>query len=181
MGHRTNSSQAIVGHRAGWMLLLSGLLLLVSPCTWATSMTDCETIIHQGNEPVAYKHCLAAAKEGNPKAQVIVGMALMSGVGVFKDPDAAVGWFKLAANQKYPAAIYQLGLAKIAGMGIGQDESGGIALIQRAAEAGDPAAKDFLAQVGAAPKIAPEPVTRKRQRYECTGVGCGKPIDGQPR
>ena len=155
-------------------------MLMINQAVFASSTSECESVIRQGNEPMAYKYCLAAAKEGNPKAQVIVGMALMSGVGVFKDPDAAVGWFKLAANQRYPAGVYQLGLAKIAGMGIGQDEAGGMALIQKAAEAGDPAAKDFLGQVGA-PLPSSEPVKRKKMRYECAGVGCGKPIDGQPR
>lgn len=157
---------------------LIGLLLIGQPA-WASNLSECESIIRQGNEPMAYKSCLPAAKEGYAKAQVIVGMALMSGVGVFKDPDAAVGWFKLAANQKYPAGMYQLALAKIAGVGIGQDEAGGMALMQKAGQAGDPGAKDFLAQTGGAPQ--PEPVKRPRKRFECTGVGCGKPVDGQPR
>lgn len=83
-------------------------LLLISTFgsqpAFSDSMTECESVIREGNEPMAYKSCLHAAKEGNPKAQVLVGMALMAGVGVLKDPDAAVNWFRRAADQKYPGA-----------------------------------------------------------------------------
>lgn len=159
--------------------LLACLLPLVAAPAFADSMVPCEESIRQGNETMAYTSCLAAAKEGNPKAQVLVGMAVMNGIGVFKDPEAAVGWFKLSADQKYPAGMYYLSMTKIAGLGTPMDEKGGMALMRRAAEAGEPRAKDFLTQIGEAQPSAPPP--KKLKRFECNGVGCGKPIDGMPR
>lgn len=159
--------------------LLACLLPLVAAPAFADSMVPCEESIRQGNETMAYTSCLAAAKEGNPKAQVLVGMAVMNGIGVFKDPEAAVAWFKLSADQKYPAGMYYLSMTKIAGLGTPMDEKGGMALMRRAAEAGDPRAKDFLNQIGELQPAAPPP--KKLKRFECNGVGCGKPVDGMPR
>lgn len=160
--------------------LLVWLLPLMAAPAFADSMVPCEESIRQGNESMAYTSCLAAAKAGNPKAQVLVGMAIMNGIGVFKDPEASVGWFKLSADQKYPSGMYYLAMTKIAGLGTPMDEKGGMALMRRAAEAGEPRAKDFLNQIGEPQPAAVPPVT-KRKRYECNGVGCGKPIDGMPR
>jgi hypothetical protein len=159
--------------------LLTLLLTLVAAPAFANGMVQCEESIREGNESMAYTSCLAAAKEGNPKAQVLVGMAVMNGIGVFKDPAAAVGWFKLSADQKYPSGMYYLAMTKIAGLGTPMDEKGGMALMRRAAEAGEPRAKDFLTQIGEAQPSAPPP--KKLKRFECNGVGCGKPIDGMPR
>lgn len=164
------------------IVCLLSLFLLGSPPAFASSMAECEGVIRDGNEPKAYSHCLRAAKEGNPKAQVLVGLALMTGVGVLKDQVAAVGWFKRAADQKYPSATYNLALATMAGLGTTPDESTGMALMLKAAQAGEPRAAEFLDEIGAPMPQQPKPLfTQKRQRFDCTGVGCGKPVDGQPR
>lgn len=139
-------------------------------------MSACDNVIRSGSETWAYKNCLPAAESGTPKAQVVVGMALMTGVGVLKNPELAVVWFKRAADQNYPPGMYQLGLAQVAGMGTTQDEAAGVALIQKAASAGDPEAKDFLTELGV-PQELPKP-QRKRIKNDCVGVGCGKPLDG---
>ncbi|MFM8798392.1 MAG: tetratricopeptide repeat protein [Fluviibacter sp.] len=145
----------------------------------ADSMAACDNVIRAGNETWAYKNCLPAAEDGKPKAQVIIGMALMTGVGVLKNPDLAVSWFKRAADQNYPAGMYQLGLAKVAGMGTAQDEAGGMALVKKAASAGDPEAKSFLLELGIAEE--PEKPVRKRIKNDCVGVGCGRPLDPFPK
>lgn len=162
-------------------------LLLISTFgsqpAFADSMTECESVIREGNEPMAYKRCLSAAKGGNPKAQVLVGMALMAGVGVLKDPDAAVNWFRRAADQKYPGGMYNLALATMAGLGTAQDESTGMALMRKAAHAGEPRAADFLEKVGSPmpQQKTPPKIMSKRRRTDCSGMGCGTPFDGQPR
>ena len=164
-----------------YLLLFLPLFLANIQTSQATSMGDCESVIRAGNESMAYNHCVRAAQEGNPKAQMIVGMALMTGVGILKDPAAAVGWFTLSADQKYPGGLYNLALAKMAGMGTPQDESGGMLLMQKAAEAGEPQARDFLERVGVAPPEPKQPIAKRKRRFDCNGVGCGKPMDGQPR
>jgi TPR repeat protein len=150
------------------------VLLLAYPCQ-ASTMAACDNVIRAGNETWAYKNCLPAAEDGAPKAQVIVGMALMTGVGVLKNSELAVGWFKRAADQNYPAGMYQLGLAKIAGMGTAQDEAGGMVLIKKAAAAGDQEARGFLTELGE--QQEPLKPQRKRIKNECVGVGCGRPLD----
>lgn len=155
-------------------LLLCLLALLAQPAR-ADSMVACDNVIRAGSEVWAYKNCLPAAEDGKPRAQVIVGMALMTGVGVLKNPELAVSWFMRAAEQNYPAGMYQLGMSKVAGMGTAQDEAGGMALIQKAANAGDPEARSFLTELG----VPEEPVKSKPKRikYDCVGVGCGRPLD----
>lgn len=154
------------------------LSLLVQPVL-ADQMAACDNVIRAGSETWAYKNCLPAAENGMPKAQVVVGMALMTGVGVLKNPELAVGWFKRAADQNYPAGMYQLGLAKIAGVGTVQDEAVGMALMQKAANAGDQEAKSFLTELG----MPQEPLKpqRKKIKNDCVGVGCGRPLDPFPK
>jgi hypothetical protein len=154
------------------LLCLLGLSVLPAQ---ADSMAACDNVIRTGSETWAYKNCLPAAEDGKPRAQVVVGMALMTGVGVLKNPELAVSWFRRAADQNYPAGMYQLGLAKIAGMGTAEDEDGGMALIKRAAVAGDPEAKSFLVELGVPQE--PEKPVRKRIKNNCVGVGCGRPLD----
>lgn len=161
-----------------FVALLGMLSLFVQPLL-ADQMAACDNVIRAGSEAWAYKNCLPAAEDGKPKAQVVIGMALMTGVGVLKNPELAVSWFKRAADQNYPAGIYQLGLAKVAGMGTAQDEAGGMALVKKAASAGDPEAKSFLAELGI--PLEPEKPVRKRIKNDCVGVGCGRPLDPFPK
>lgn len=152
------------------LLFLCGLIAQVQ----ASPMAACDNVIRAGSETWAYKNCIEPAEDGSPKAQVIVGMALMTGMGVLKNPDLAVSWFKRSADQHYPAGMYQLGMAKIAGMGTAQDEAGGMVLIKKAASAGDPEARSFLTELG----MPQDPVKpqQKRIKNDCVGVGCGRPL-----
>ncbi|MGV0953285.1 MAG: tetratricopeptide repeat protein [Fluviibacter sp.] len=153
--------------------LCVALALLFTQPVWADQMLSCDKTIRQGDESLAYKGCLPAAREGNPKAQLLVGMALMTGVGVKKDPAAAVAWWQKSADQYYPGGLYQLALAKIAGLGTQEDEAGGMVLIAKAAELGDPRAKDFMAQVGS---TQIHQSAKKAQPFNnCIEVGCDKP------
>lgn len=164
------------------VFLISLMACALSAPVMADSLGECESVIREGNEAMAYKHCLAAAQEGNPKAQILVGVALMNGVGVSKNPDSAAGWFKRSADQMYPAGMYYLAMAKISGLGTAQDETDGMLLMRKAAASGEPRAKDFLVQIGEAPPaVKSNEVPLKRKRFVCEGIGCGKPIDGIPR
>lgn len=160
--------------------LLICCLPLFSQAVWADNMAECENIIRSGNETWAYRYCLVPAEEGNPKAQVLVGMAFMTGVGILKNPELAVYWFKRAADQNYPGGMYQLALSKLAGLGTPEDEKGGTALMQKAAQAGSVRAAEFLTELGVAIEKPQEPAakSKKVKKYECTGVGCGRPTDG---
>jgi TPR repeat protein len=160
------------------MRLLRCLCLLgaiLAQPVFADQMSLCENIIRSGNETWAYKNCLPAAEDGNPKAQVLVGMALMTGIGVLENQELAVMWFKRASDQNYPGGMYRLGLAKISGIGTPKDEKGGMVLMQKAAAAGESRAKSFLDEIGVPVESVKAPP--KRIKNECVGIGCGRPTD----
>ena len=160
-------------------LLCIGFAITLSTAVRADNMADCENIIRSGNETWAYRYCLPAAEDGNPKAQVLIGMAFMTGVGINKNPEMAVYYFKRAADQNYPGGMYQLGLSKIAGLGTPQDEKGGMALMQKAAQAGSQRAAEFLNELGVPIEKPAEPAakSKRQKKYECNGIGCGRPTD----
>ncbi len=65
----------------------------------------------------------AAAENGNPNAQVWLGMWLESGrgiVGIDKDPEHAAQWYEKAADQGEPDAAYRLGIMFERGEGVPQ-------------------------------------------------------------
>ena len=59
----------------------------------------------------------AAAEDGDPKAQLRLGMAYLKGQGVESDPALALKWIEKAAEQEYADAQYALGAMHHAGRG----------------------------------------------------------------
>ncbi|WP_413460792.1 tetratricopeptide repeat protein [Herbaspirillum huttiense] len=64
---------------------------------------------------------IALARDGNPRAQNVVGYMFDNGEGVQADPKKAVSYFKAAA-EKFPLAKYNLGVMTLYGRGTKQDE-----------------------------------------------------------
>jgi len=69
----------------------------------------------------AYKLWLPLAEQGNAKAQYILGVMYVKGLGVPKDYKEAVKWFRLAAEQGITLAQYNLGVMYAEGEGVPQD------------------------------------------------------------
>ncbi|MDF1493944.1 tetratricopeptide repeat protein [Caproiciproducens sp. CPB-2] len=69
------------------------------------------------------QYFLAAAKLGHEFAQFAAAKALLSGIGVEKNVQGAVDWFRKCAEKGNPFAAYQLGLLLSAGKEIPKDDS----------------------------------------------------------
>ena len=84
----------------------------------------------------------ARAERGDPEAQVFVGRALLTGVGVPADPVEGVRWLQTAASptngEPYAPALYLLGFAYEFGMGVPQNYEEMSLLYQQAADQGYP-------------------------------------------
>jgi uncharacterized protein len=77
------------------------------------------------------------AKEGNPEAQMRLGVLYSTGLGGVKmDKKAAVKWYEKAAAQGFPMAVWNLGFMYVRGEGVEVDYKKARELFQKAAEAG---------------------------------------------
>ena len=85
------------------------------------------------------------ADAGNPAAEYEVGLRLVDGRGVTRDPKAAAGWFEKAARQGLAPAAYRLGSQFEKGIGVARDAAQSTDWYQRAADAGNIRAMHNLA------------------------------------
>ena len=74
-----------------------------------------------GDFATALREFRPLAVQGNPKAQVYMGMLYAKGNGVSQDHKIAFEWFKEAANQGFALGQYKLGNAFLQGLGVGTD------------------------------------------------------------
>ena len=71
--------------------------------------------------PPSYENLLKKAHNGDIRAQVQVGIALLKGDGTLSDPAAAAEWFHRAANAGDPQAQTRLGFLYMEGIGTQRD------------------------------------------------------------
>ncbi len=64
---------------------------------------------------------MLAAEQGEPRAQYNLGVCYKFGVGVPKDYNEAVKWYRLAAQQGHPQAQCNLGVCYANGEGVVKD------------------------------------------------------------
>lgn len=79
----------------------------------------------------------ARAEAGDTKAQVKLGVAYASGIGVTASEREAVEWFRKAAEKGDAAGEYSLGEMYLTGRGVTADLAEGVKWMRRAAEGGD--------------------------------------------
>ena len=79
---------------------------------------------------------LAAAKQGVPMAQYLVGTLYRDGSGVAADPHQAFRWFEAAALRGNIKAMHDLAIAYAEGRGTAHDSARAAAWFNRAARAG---------------------------------------------
>jgi len=77
-----------------------------------------------------------SAENGYSEAQVALGKKLMTGDGIEKNSNKAIGWFMKAAEQKSASAYYELAIYYELGDGIEKDTNQALTYIQLAAEQG---------------------------------------------
>ena len=80
-----------------------------------------------------FEKLLKHALKGEPRAQFLVGNFYHRGYGVEQDVDAAIRWYRRAAEQEYPGALCALGLCYEKGIGVEQDQTEAVKWCLRAA------------------------------------------------
>lgn len=98
-----------------------------------------------------------AAAQGDPKAQLYLGVLYNNGQGLPQDYGQAAAWFFKAAEQGEPKAQYYLGLLYYHGQGVAQNFEQARAWIFKAAVQGDGDARDMLGRLHAPQAQAPSP------------------------
>ncbi len=85
-----------------------------------------------------------AAEQGNPDAQVYLGLMYAKGEGLDRDPVAAFGWFHKAAEQGIAYGEDRLALMYFTGDGVTKDMAEAVKWYRRAAEQGYASAQGRL-------------------------------------
>ena len=94
--------------------------------------------------PEALRWHRKAAKQGNAKAQVSLGLMYKSGFGVKRDYAAAVSWFHKAAEQGNASAQTLLGAMYHLGQGVAQNDHEAMRWWNKSAEQGETQAQLIL-------------------------------------
>lgn len=89
--------------------------------------------------PAPLEELTHQALQGDASAQDALGMRYYTGGGVPRDYEAAVSWFRMAAEQGNAHAMAQLGICYYAGLGVECNFQEAFRWTLRAAEHGDPA------------------------------------------
>ena len=85
------------------------------------------------------------AQNGNSTAQLLIGRCYENGLGVVQNPEEAVKWYKLAAEQNDAQAQVFLAYCYELGLGVAKDQKQTVELMGKAAEAGNAEAQYNMA------------------------------------
>lgn len=85
-----------------------------------------------------------AADKGSPAAMHGLGRLHAKGLGVNRDPDAAVTWFRKAADRGHTGAMLDLAMAHLNGIGVSRDRDRALHWWHTAADKGSGAAMAIL-------------------------------------
>lgn len=135
------------------LLKIAKYTILVFALTGAASVCSAEKLgslvegqhaFNKGDYAKALELWQKLAQDGQPEAQVFVGLAYANGWGVKKNLEEASDWYMRAAENNSPSGQFLLGLHYIT-TGINQyDVRVGIKWLKRAADNGDKQAIRFL-------------------------------------
>ena len=103
-------------------MLLAGLLGLASGAAGATELDDAIAAYQRGDHAQAVPTLTSAAEQGDPLAQVYLGLAYYNGHGVEENDIVAFTWFWRAAEQGDAEGQYQLAYMYTYGFGIPEGE-----------------------------------------------------------
>lgn len=82
-------------------------------------MEQNEKMIDNTSENIA--KLISDAESGDSDAQYQIGIMYYKGIGIAQDYEAAIKWYKIAAEQKHPEALRMLGCAYLNGNGVEKD------------------------------------------------------------
>ena len=118
------------------IVIVFALLLTAMPVSANAGFAEGMKAYKNGSYTDAFNEWLLLALKGNPKAQNNLGILFRRGLGVTKDPAAAIEWYRKAADQGFAKAQYNLGLMYKQGEGVNKDMKQAISWYTRAAENG---------------------------------------------
>ena len=122
------------------ILLLALLLVGLALPAWADYDSGYKAY-KNGDYGTALDMLLPLAKQGDPKAQRVIGEMYADGLGVDEDYAAAAKWYRRAVDQGYAPAMADLGDLYFYGNGVDQDQATAVKWYRRGAERGDPEAE----------------------------------------
>jgi len=114
------------------VLLMTAVIALVGVTAWLA--LEPRTAVSTAMAPASLPH--ARAEQGDPEAQLQLGMRYSTGDGVIQNDKEAARWFELAAKQGLAEAQYQYGLVLLQGRGVVQDYKAAFAWIEKPAKRG---------------------------------------------
>jgi uncharacterized protein len=114
------------------LLLLTSVAVLIGFTAWLAS--DRHAAPHNAALPDHLPH--TRAEQGDPEAQLQMGMRYAEGDGVVQNDTEAARWLAMAAKQGLAEAEYQYGLALLRGRGVVQDYKAAFSWIEKPAMRG---------------------------------------------
>lgn len=120
------------------------LALALGPLCPVARAEGAAQLLARGDYAGAAASFEADARQGKAVAQNNLGVLLLRGQGVSKDPVAARGWFEKAAAQGLRGAMYNLGMIFLRGYGTEVDRVAAAGWLEQAAKLGDPEAQFYL-------------------------------------
>lgn len=118
---------------------------------WGAEHTLCYAFIYgKGigrDDRLARRWCTAAANQGRPSSQTLLGEVYMEGRGVAKNYQTAFEWYLKAAEQGHPHAQLMVGELYLVGAGTKRNHDKARQWMQKSAEQGYSLAKKRLAEI----------------------------------
>jgi len=103
----------------------------------ASSVSIAQTQVHGGTPALkGLDKVRRNAEQGDPSNQFLLGLALMAGEGVEKNPVEAVEWLQKAADQGQVEAACFLGIAYAEGKAVGKYPQKSLQILKRASQHG---------------------------------------------
>ena len=137
-------SRRVPGRGKPFMLRMGMLLLALGSACPAICAESAAQLLARGDHAGAAAVFGADAQKGQAVAQNNLGVLLLRGQGVGKDPLAARAWFEKAAAQGLRGAMYNLGMIFLRGYGTEVDRVTAAGWFEQAAQLGDPEAQFYL-------------------------------------
>ncbi len=112
----------------------TGMIIMVTAVFLLSRMPNNQVNASQNDDAIPRK--IQLADQGDPVAQLNVGLMYLKGIKMKKDPNEAARWLKQAAQQGQVEAQYRLGILYEEGIGVIQDYEQGVYWVRMAAEHG---------------------------------------------
>jgi uncharacterized protein len=121
----------------------------------ALVLAGCATAPPKPNPPPLNPGLAVSASQGNPMAELSLGLETLARASTPTERQTAVGWIRRAAEANLAMAQDRLGRMYLTGYAVPQDTSEALSWLQRAASRGAPAAQLKLGQLYAVGALVP--------------------------